>query len=204
MCAEKESRQIHMGFIDGHFPSKTHMCLIYKSEEERRSLIEKFISAAFQDNDRVEYFYDEWSAKEIRQCLSKYNIDTEKAEASGQIRFRQTAKAYHPVGIFKPESMWQTLCDCYDGGICDGFDGVRLSGEMTWALKGVPGSDKLIEYESGINNLIESHPMTVICQYDANRFDGATLMDVLRVHPYMIAQGRIVSNPYYEDLSKSI
>ena len=75
---------------------------------------------------------------------------------------------------------------------------------MTWALKGVPGSDKLIEYESGINNLIESHPMTVICQYDANQFDGATLMDVLRVHPYMIAQGRIVSNPYYEDLSKSI
>lgn len=45
--------------------------------------------------------------------------------------------------------------------------------------------------------------MVIICQYDANRFDGVTLMEVLRVHPFMIARGRIVSNPYYEDLLKS-
>ena len=189
-----------MGFIDGNYPSNTHMCLIYNSEEERRSLIEKFIVAAFQDNDRVEYFYDEWPVEDIRRCLLNHSVDCEAMEKSGQIRFRHTSQAYHPDEVFSPEAMWRRLCDCYDNGRCDGFDGVRLSGEMTWSLKGVPGSERLIEYESGINNLIDTHPMLIICQYDANRFDGATLMDVLRVHPYMIAQGRVVSNPYYEDL----
>jgi hypothetical protein len=36
-----------------------------------------------------------------------------------------------------------------------------------------------------------------MCQYDARLFDGATLFKVLQVHPYIIAQGQIVRNPYY-------
>ena len=32
---------------------------------------------------------------------------------------------------------------------------------------------------------------------DARRFDGATILDVLRVHPMMIVHGQIVRNPYY-------
>jgi hypothetical protein len=36
-----------------------------------------------------------------------------------------------------------------------------------------------------------------MCQYDARRFDGATLYKVLQVHPYMVAQGQLVQNPYY-------
>jgi hypothetical protein len=36
-----------------------------------------------------------------------------------------------------------------------------------------------------------------VCQYDANRFDGATILKCLEVHPYMIVHGQVVHNPYY-------
>jgi hypothetical protein len=36
-----------------------------------------------------------------------------------------------------------------------------------------------------------------MCLYDARLFDGATLFKVLQVHPYMIARGQIVRNPFY-------
>ncbi|MEN8260478.1 MAG: MEDS domain-containing protein, partial [Pseudomonadota bacterium] len=114
-----------MGFMEGDFDAKTHMCLIYQSEAERRSLIEPFIVAASDDNDRVEYFYDEWSADDMRRALSKYGIDAKAAEKSGQIRLRHTATVYHPKQVFAPEAMWQTLCDCYDCGLRDGFARVR-------------------------------------------------------------------------------
>ena len=68
---------------------------------------------------------------------------------------------------------------------------------MSWALRGIPGSEGLIEYEALINTISQTQPVTPICQYDARRFDGATLLNVLRVHPLMIVQGRIVHNPYY-------
>lgn len=197
------TRRVHMGFCDGDYPSNTHMCLIYKTEEERKLLIKKFIAAGIQNKERVEYFYDEWSEEQISNELLNSGIDIAEAQDSGQIRFHQTGQVYHPNGTFSPEPMWRSLCNCYSNGLRDGFEGVRLSGEMTWSLKNVPGSENLIEYESGINKLMTSHPMAIICQYDANRFDGATLFEVLRVHPYMIAQGRIVINPFYEDFSKS-
>jgi len=34
-------------------------------------------------------------------------------------------------------------------------------------------------------------------QYDARRFDGGTIMDVLRVHPLTIIRGELVHNPYF-------
>jgi hypothetical protein len=68
---------------------------------------------------------------------------------------------------------------------------------MTWALKDIPGSDQLLEYEVLLNTVISAFPHTGMCQYDARIFDGASLFKVLQVHPFMIAHGQIVSNPYY-------
>jgi hypothetical protein len=57
--------------------------------------------------------------------------------------------------------------------------------------------ERLMEYEAMVNDVLVTHPITAICQYDANCFDGATILDVLRVHPMMIVQGQIVRNYYY-------
>jgi hypothetical protein len=78
-----------------------------------------------------------------------------------------------------------------------GYRGSRACGEMTWALRSIPGSDRLLEYEALINTISETFPYFGMCQYDARLFDGATLFKVLQVHPYMVAQGQIVRNPFY-------
>ena len=53
-------------------------------------------------------------------------------------------------------------------------------------VQSVPGGDRLLEYESRVSMLLRDHPVTAVCQYDANEFDGATIIDVLKVHPQMI------------------
>ena len=68
---------------------------------------------------------------------------------------------------------------------------------MTWATRDVPGSDKLIEYETGINYVLQTHPITAMCQYDANRFSGTLIFQALQVHPYMVMNGQLLKNPYY-------
>ena len=82
-------------------------------------------------------------------------------------------------------------------GLVAGYAGGRLTGEMSWALKHIPGSDRLIEYEGRINDLLKTYPLTAICQYDTRRFDGATIFEVLSVHPIMIVHGQIMRNPFY-------
>ena len=68
---------------------------------------------------------------------------------------------------------------------------------MTWVFRGIPGSEHFLEYEVRLNMITETFPYIGMCQYDARRFDGATLYKVLQVHPYMVAQGQIVRNPFY-------
>lgn len=68
---------------------------------------------------------------------------------------------------------------------------------MSWALRGMPGSERLIEYEALLNTLGPGNPLTMICQFDIKKFDGATIFEVLNVHPMMIVRGQIMRNPYY-------
>ncbi len=68
---------------------------------------------------------------------------------------------------------------------------------MSWAIRGIPGSSRLMEYEARLNSTFMKYPITGICQYDSKRFDNATLRDVLAVHPMIIFHGRVLRNPYY-------
>jgi len=68
---------------------------------------------------------------------------------------------------------------------------------MTWSKRGHAGSENLAEYGGRLNAAVRAVPTTAVCQYDAQRFDGARLYDILRVHPMMIVHGQVVMNPCY-------
>jgi DcmR-like sensory protein len=137
----------------------------------------------------------------LRNKLSNQDIDVSSAEDSGQLAISDAAAVYYPEGSFTAEEMWQRLRDAYDTSIEDGHKGWRGSGEMSWALNDIPGNDQLIRYEYGLNNEIAKRPFTAMCQYNANLFSGAMLMEVLRVHPYMVSRGEVINNPYYKEMS---
>jgi len=54
-----------------------------------------------------------------------------------------------------------------------------------------------MEYECKVSVLLQEKPVTAVCEYEASGFDGATIMDVLRVHPMMVVRGSVVHNPYF-------
>lgn len=70
-----------------------------------------------------------------------------------------------------------------------------------------PVKIRLMEYEPKVNNVLKEYPVTAICQCDAGKFDGATILECLKVHPYMIVNCQIVKKTYYlkpEDYLSSI
>jgi hypothetical protein len=88
--------------------------------------------------------------------------------------------------------------DCSSSrSVAHDYPAVRATGETSWAVRGIPGSDRLLEYEARLNDALETVPVTAVCQYDVNLFDGATILDILKVHPIMISRGQLVRNPFY-------
>lgn len=81
--------------------------------------------------------------------------------------------------------------------VTNGFPASRVIGKMSAEIQHIPGGSRLLEYESRVSLLLKDHPVTAVCQYDANAFDGATLMKILKVHPMMVIRGAVVRNPCY-------
>jgi hypothetical protein len=186
-----------MGFTTEQFPAGTHMCLIYSSEEERKNVISKFIGAGISNGEKVGYFADDMSPEDFLKWLAEAGIDIPSKDMCDNFKVTTTLETYCPDGKFEPDQMLNTLKKYYISAINENYSSCRVSGEMAWALRGIPGSERLMEYESKINTIVVQYPVTAICQYDANKFDGFTIFECLKVHPYMIVKGQIVRNPYY-------
>jgi hypothetical protein len=109
----------------------------------------------------------------------------------------RASDVYCPRGEFVPEDMLANIGAIYEQACADNFPASRAAVEMSWALNTMPGIERLMEYEAKANVVFKQYPLTAMCQYDASRFDGATILECLKVHPYMVVRGQVLRNPYY-------
>jgi hypothetical protein len=178
-------------------PDNCHACLIYDDTPKRDAIVSAYLGAGLREGQLVRYYTDV-TPVEVVQCWATHDGVQMKATEDGPLRVIEAERAYCPEGRFEPQKVVARLPIGYDLARAAGFTGVRSSGEMTWALRGIPGSDRLVEYEALLNTMSSAVPHLGMCQYDARQFDGATLFQVLRVHPYLVAGEQVVRNPYFD------
>ncbi len=194
MCNEKT---IPLGFTEDNVPVGTHMCLIFTKEEERVNSLLKFLISGIENKEQVACFTDEISEETIKDYFTTNNISYDEIVTDKRFTFAHANEIYLQDGEFKPESMLELLSNYYTNSIKSGFHASRVIGEMTADVERVPGGDRLLEYESKVSILVRDKPVTAFCQYDANKFDGATIMEIIKVHPKMLVDGSVIQNPFY-------
>ncbi|MBF0342654.1 MAG: MEDS domain-containing protein [Nitrospirae bacterium] len=195
---ETGSYQVDYGFTKETFPLGTHMCYIYNDDRERRKVMAKFVESGLLAKEKVVYLVDVATTGDIDEYLKVMGLDVDEARGTGQLVMETAMRGYCPSGSFDIESMLQTWKDFYNLSQSEGYAAVRGTGETWWTQRGVPGSERWVEYEAMLNKLVLDYPFSgILCQYDAKMYSGATLFDVLSVHPLMIVHGQIVRNPYY-------
>lgn len=190
---------VSLGFTDERFPGASHICMIYESDDQRRRVVTDFLAAGIQRGELVRYFADATAPDTIRLWLAEKGVELQGAESRGCFSISSAEAVYCTGGRFEPEVMIAGSVQRYAMAEKAGYTAVRSCGEMSWVRKGREGSERFLEYEALLNGVKVAFPHSGMCQYDARVFDGATLFKVLQVHPFMVAQGQIVQNPYYEN-----
>ncbi len=185
---------IDLGFTKDHFPESGHICLIYDSEEQRQKIVSEYVAAGLRQGELVRYITDVTTPEQVHAWLLELGIELSE---DGPLTIFKAESFYCSSGRFEPQELIAGMLPRFEQARQAGYKGVRSSGEMSWTLKGIPGSDRWLEYETLLNTVGGTFPHTGMCQYDARLFDGATLFKVLQIHPYMIAHGQIVRNPFY-------
>jgi hypothetical protein len=186
--------EIEIGFTQEIRPDCHHLCLIYDDDAQRQKIVSAYLGVGVKRGEIVRYFADTTTPEEVRAWLLEMGIELKDDDA---MRVVKAENAYCPSGSFVPQQVLNNAASRYAMAKEAGYTGSRVSGEMSWVLRNIPGSERLLEYEIGLNMIQDDFPHIGMCQYDARLFDGATLFQILQVHPYMIAQERIVRNPFY-------
>lgn len=129
--------------------------------------------------------------------LRQHGLSYKDSKDSRLLALSVVEDVYFRDNCFDPEDMLSLLREFYEESIRLGHSAARVIGEMSPEVQQLPGGDRLLEYESRVSLLQRQYPVTTVCQYDARLFDGATIMDILKVHPLMVVRGSVVHNPFY-------
>ncbi len=175
-----------------------HLCPIYENAAERLAVVIPFIKHGLARRERCLFVANDRTTEEVIQALSAAGIDVASERGHGALRFLNKSESFLLGREFDPDVMFGFLRREERQALADGYSGLRVAGEMTWALGPESGCDRLIEFEARLNEFLVESRSVIVCLYDRRRFDPAVIHDVLRTHPVVVLGDQVYSNPYYE------
>jgi len=148
----------------------THVGLLYHTREEHQAALTEYVRGGLDRGERVLCIGTASDARQIRKYLRAAGFDPREAERRGQLRFLTPDEAYVREGAFDPQAMIALLRAETQDALEQGFTGLRVTGEMSWALRDLEGTKQLIEYEASLNSFFPGSACTGLCQYDTRLF----------------------------------
>ena len=175
-----------------------HACAFFSSDDEEQAVLAPFAREGLAANDRLVQIINDRNRDDRAHRLSAEGIDVDAATAKGQLEMRPWEDAYLRGGKgFDQDAMLALIQDVLKDGRSSGFGMTRLWANMEWALEDLPGVDEIVEYETKLNHVLPKYDDVVVCTYDLNKFNAATVMDILRTHPQVIVGGVLQQNPFF-------
>ncbi len=172
-----------------------HVCAFYRGSDERDAILESYLVAGIRSGDKCVCVIDTGDPALLRSSLED-RCDLASFR-DGQLDVRVSQETYLREGSFSAAAMlafWEVVVGAAIGA---GYPFSRAVGEMTWALRQMPGVEDLVEYEANLNLFLPRFPQVILCLYDLERFDGEILVDILKTHPRVLVAGMVLDNPYY-------
>lgn len=175
-----------------------HACLLYGRHEDPLAVVAPFAAVAFQEGERCLFVVGELDPARIERSLAAAGVDVALQVRRKALVLVSRWEVSFPNGEFDPAAMIGFVRQAIAQTLVDGFTGLRVVAEMTWALQLGVGANKLIHYEALGNHLYPDQPLVAVCMYDRSRFPAAVCHDALRVHPWVAVGESTYDNVYYE------
>jgi hypothetical protein len=175
-----------------------HACVIYSAAPELISVVAEYLDEGLRAAEQCWYAASSMGElSEVRMALRAHDIDVMQAEEQGSLRLMTSTELYLADGIFEPERAVEKLNAAISAAAHDGFSAFRVAGEMSWALKPNPGTDRILEYEGSAELLLRASEAVALCLYHRRRMPAQVLDGALTSHPLAGVGGGPRPNAFY-------
>ena len=166
--------------------AEDHACLTFGEPEDLFDLTAAFVRDGLAAGLKVVWLSDAGPGQAAGE-LGRRGVAVGPAMARGQMTAAGWEGRLLSGPVFRADAAvgWLTgeLESCRE----EGFPGLRVALDMSWALRPVAGVEELPEFEEGIAAALDGSTAAVLCQYDRERFDPVTLASVAGFHTRAVA-----------------
>jgi ABC-type transporter Mla MlaB component len=163
-----------------------HAYLTYGEREELLDLTAAFVRDGLSAGLKVVWLSDEVAAQAASE-LARRGIAVDPAVASGQLAAVPCEGRLLSGKAFRTGQANEWLHSQLSACQQEGFQGLRMAMDMNWALQPVTGVEQLPEFEQGLAAVLAGGAVSVLCQYDRERFDPVTLGSIAGFHTRSVA-----------------
>jgi anti-anti-sigma factor len=160
-----------------------HACCVFASDDDQAALVGRYVRDAVARRDRIFYLADRSDERTVADFVSHAGYDATALLDSGALQVMHSSQMHIDDGFDRDHQLivWRQLTGQARN---DGYRGLSVLAEMSWALSRGVDLDVLIDYEATSQPVFTSGELSAICQYDRRLFDRETLSRVGHVHPY--------------------
>jgi hypothetical protein len=168
-----------------------HICQPFDTTNEQLRATTRFVGAALERNRQVIVFTQTCTPSAMHAWLDDRVPGYAAAKARGQADIRPCEHVHLAGGRFDPERTMAGFGSAVEAAESAGYAGVLVVVDMAWALRQVPGTERLLQYEAAANPVFADRRMAAVCQYDTGLFDSATLAGACAAHPLTPGQSEL-------------
>jgi anti-anti-sigma regulatory factor len=172
-----------------------HVCWTYADDAERRRITAACVRAGLRDRHKVLWCTLDLEPAAALAELEDAGIRTSAAVRAGRLTVMTAASSYLVSGSFDAEATCRIWPDEFRRARREGYAGMRVLGDMSWAGGTTPGADRVGWYELQVNHILADGYALGICLYDRRRFTGDTLATLCRAHPVTLSERSSAREP---------
>jgi anti-anti-sigma regulatory factor len=165
-----------------------HACCTFATDDEQAELVSRFARDAVERNDRVFYLADRADEAQVAGYVTDGGLDGRAMLDGGALQVLHSSQIDLAGGFDRNRmlTVWRQLTEAARD---DGYRGLAVLAEMSWALSRDVDADTLIDYEETSGSVFASKELSAICQYDRRLFDDETLQRAGHAHSVAMRLG---------------
>jgi PAS domain S-box-containing protein len=173
-----------------------HLCALYDSQQEQLAVTIPFLRIGLERGEKCIYIGDD-TIGDVCEALQADRVDVDGALSSDALVFATKEQTYLKHESFDPDWMFTFWAKATELALSEGFSALRGTGETEWVLRGGPGLERWMEYESRLTHMFAEPNCFALCQYNRRLFPPEFILDLIRTHPIVIYGSTVCRNFYY-------
>jgi hypothetical protein len=177
--------------------AKNHIVAVYDDPIQVLRDVATLVHDELATGEKTVHVLDTQQHARYLVQLEHAGVDVSAALQTGQLELWDWHEAGLRAGAIDADAVISALIEWLREPNPQGISQLYIVRNLETELRGVPTDEQVLTHETSLNRLLAHSGAVVICLYDTTTISGAALFAALRAHPYILARGRLYTNPLY-------